>query len=338
MRDVRSRSLRRNLLLHAPYLLLLAGLVASSGGCGGDEGAGNARRPPSSPAVNSVERERARPPENQPAPDAGALAPQTPEPDVSLSANGVGDPAVFRGWPLILEAGLLHPGAFQPDADQNPMLLAAESGPWTNALEIVITDEDGQRHAWPFQLTETPVEETFRLDARTPAVLVWWLPPEQSARISPGSYELLTVLNTWDSGAENGWQGTVRSMPILVHISDEPPALDAEQVSEKHQLFAAYYFVRGDGEQAVQQIDELLNQQPRNTAAWELKGDLLAKNDKVEEALAAYGAAIDAFLKQYGTKVEPPAELLIKQNALLNDLFEHPPAPEAAAQDTNGGC
>jgi hypothetical protein len=245
-------------------------------------------------------------------------------PKVWIAANGSSAGEIVRGWPLLLEAGIFHPAAFQPGAPKKPLLLAAKEGPWSNALRVEIKDARDEPQSWPLHLTDSP-PAVLSLEARTTGELTWWLSPEETAKLPEGGYELVAVLDTTHATAPDGWRGRTVSVPLAIRVRKEPSPLPPQQEAEKYQLLAAYHLLRGDAKQALALADELLKKQPDNLGGLQLKGDLLARDGKTEEALAAYDRALEVFLKKYGTKEGPPRDLLKKRNELLNKLPKKQP-------------
>jgi len=140
----------------------------------------------------------------------------------------------------------------------------------------------------------------------------------------------VAVLDTLRAPAADAWKGTAASEPVLVHVAAEPPALDAEAESQKYRLLAACFLLRGDVAQAAAAVDALLVKQPGNLSALELKGDIFSRQGNPQEALRAYGQAVDAYMKAYGTAAEPPEALLAKQHEILEHMLTAEPGAAAA--------
>jgi len=271
-----------------------------------------------------------------PTPTPATAYDNRPRPLLSISLNGTREAQVFRGWPLILEAGLFYPTDVPGKAEKKPFLIVAKDGPWSNAVHIEIRKKPGEGVTWPFHLADTP-SSTFSLHAQAEGDLIWWLSPEDSAQLSEGNFEVVAVLDTTDSTVPGGWKGATTSVPVSVRLSNEPEPLTAEQESEKYQLSASYYLVRGDSKQAMAQMEALLQKQPDNVGGLEFKGDALAEGGKAAEALACYRRALDAFLRKYHTIEEPPRELWMKQHRLLDKLLHDTAEPAERGGTAAGG-
>ncbi len=253
-------------------------------------------------------------------------------PLVSMSLNGTRYAEVFRGWPLIVEAGLFYPSDIPAEAEKKPIVIATKDGVWSNAVRIDVHKTPAQGQSWPLHLAPTP-SPTLSLDPQAEGDLVWWISPDDSAQLSEGDYELVAVLDTTGSAASGAWKGTTRSVPVSVRLRNEPQPLSEEQESEKYHLLESYYFLRGDSKQATATMEELLQRQPDNLGALEFKGDALAEEGKTTEALAYYRRALSALLKKYPT-TEPPRELLVKQHRLLDTLLHAGKGEQSGKTDT----
>jgi hypothetical protein len=212
-----------------------------------------------------------------------------------------------------------------------PVVLAAKSGSWSNAIRLVAKKSSGEEEAWPFHLALVP-PETLSLDAEYSGELAWWLAPEDSSKLAEGVYELAALLDTTNSAAQNGWKGKTQGRPVSIRISREPSPLSPAVESKKLHLFASYFLLRNDSKQSLAKIDELLQKQPNDIAGLEFQGDMLAAEGKAKGALDFYGRAIDAYFKKYSTKGEPPQMLFKKQGEQLHKLSnQHTPANLDAA-------
>jgi hypothetical protein len=245
-------------------------------------------------------------------------------PHLSISVNGGGEVEIFRGWPLLVHAEILHPAVFGANVPEAPLLIAVKQAPWSNALRIEALSNTGDVQTWPFHLAETPTS-TLALDPRNDARLDWWISPEESNRLSPGSYEVIAYLDTRQITTTGTWRGSVSSVPATVQVAPEPVALSPEQLSLKYRLLAHYSLLRGDQAVAQSHVETLLSMQPDDFAGLELKGDLLILAGKTQEALLAYEQALSLYIQEYPDAEEPPETLLLKKSDALDKLLAEQP-------------
>ena len=129
-----------------------------------------------------------------PIPSGNSVQPESASaPDLTLAVNGVGEAEVFQGWPIMVEVSLLHPDAMKQKPVGLPVVLAAKSGPWSNAIRLVAKKTSGVEKAWPFHLALV-APETLSLDAENLGELAWWLAPEDTSKLAEGVYELVPCL------------------------------------------------------------------------------------------------------------------------------------------------
>jgi hypothetical protein len=291
---------------------------------------GLALKPGQRPEVASDERTRtppaAAPPASQTNPTPRSGPPlqfaqvRRREPVLTLTANGSGAVRVIQGWPLLVQAQLLHPDALGR-APINAMILAANEGPWTNALRLDVMDVKRQKGSWPWHLA-TAANPRIGLDDKTAALVGWWLEPAETAALAPGDYELCAVLETSAVKAADVWKGSARSRPVRIKLAAEPKVLEPEQEEEKALLLAQLARMHNDLKQALAHVDALLTKQPKSLAAMEFKGDLLAELGETRAALREYDGALARFATLRVRGLEPPRRLLDKQQSVLIKLLK----------------
>ena len=308
--------LRSRLASARPGLLLV--LLACGTGCGGKpqvaQVADHGPTPPP-PALSAPAPGGDAPPATPPPREDTA-----PVPVFSLSADGGASIDLYQGWPLLVQAQLLHPRAFDPAPDVTPLRLAAPDGPWTNAVRLEVRSGRGEAAPWPFHLGTEP-KQPLALDARTAGEVVWWLTPEETARLPEGDYQATGVLDATGGNAPDSWKGAVRSNTVAIHVRKEPAPPSASQEEDKYLRLADLDMFRGEARQALARLDELLAKQPASIGGLALKADVLAASDRVPEALALYQKAIAAFYKQYPHSPEGPQALLQKYHDLFNQAL-----------------
>jgi hypothetical protein len=214
--------------------------------------------------------------------------------------------------------------------------LAAENGPWSNALRIEIRNAQGVVQDWPLRLVKA-VEGDLSLGPRDRAQLFWQVDAAQTTALPEGEFDVTATLDTTKSAKKEGWTGRVASSPTSFRVRQEPSPLPPAIVSQKQMLFAWTAALEGRPKDAAAAVDALLLLQPRNIGALSFKGDLLAQAGDDREALDCYEKALDVFHERNPDAPEPPMFLLSKHHALLEKALRAATGPDSRAnapQDT----
>jgi hypothetical protein len=253
---------------------------------------------------------------------AAAPAPAAPTtvPVVGLSANGATQTALYRGWPLFLDVALLHPEAFTSAADANALVIVAQGASWAGALTLDVKDAAGSAASWPIVISP-PAPGDLRLDARTEGDLLAWLAPASTTALAPGDYVVVARLDTRGATAVGAFRGLVESVPVAVHVSDEPVPLPALLEIRKLELLAQYQARAGDLVAARGFADELALRHPESPRGFALLGDLDAQDGHTAQASDRFSDAIAAFLAANPDAEEPPTELLARRRELRSQLL-----------------
>lgn len=242
-------------------------------------------------------------------------------PAVSLSVNGARDAEVLQGWPLIVEVGVTHPNFMRDDVIADPIVLGGASKSWTEGVKVNVVDADGKSQAWPLKLVE-PKDKEVTLDATSFGSAYWTLGVEETAKLKDGAY-IVTAILDGDELQKVG-TGEIESIPAVVTVKKAPATLTDEQQAELAQNNASQAFVEGDSAGALDIIDGLLEKSPRDIAAMEFKGDILAGDGKYKEAMEAYGTALKVFYEDNPESPEPPSTLAEKQHDMMDKLLATP--------------
>jgi hypothetical protein len=193
------------------------------------------------------------------------------------------------------------------------MIITVPVGVWSEAIDLEIRDAHRQAQTWPLHLANYPTS-TLALDTQTVGALYWWFAPEDTALLVAGTYTLIAVLDSHNPSPAGEWQGTTASVPVSMQLEPEPQPLPAEAASLKARLWASYESLRGHPDAALAVLDALLARQAQDSAALELKGDLLAEARRPAEAVQAYNAALAALYAAATEGGELPEELLEKRH------------------------
>lgn len=235
---------------------------------------------------------------------------------MTASLNSSAEANVFRGWPMLLEVGLLHPDA--PAAGTAPILISAGQGPWSGAIKVEVRDQQEALMNWPFQFA-APTNSVLQLTSDSAAKLYYWIAPQDTAQLAPGDYQLDASLNTTGATAPGVWKGEAAATPVTIALGDEPATLTEDQFEEKQKLFANYYLLQQNLSEAQSQIDQLLAQYPENIGGWSLRAGMLADRQP-KAALDACNRALQIIQAKFPTAKEPPEALLGLRSALQQQL------------------
>ena len=229
-----------------------------------------------------------------------------PAPELTLSANNLFAPTVSQGWPIVLELQVNHPDQFLPNANVDPVMLSTSTASWTDAVQITVQDASGTAHSWPFVLVPLPAgtQSSATLSSGVVARLFWTLSPSNSQSLPPGIYQVAATLDTTTTALAGSFNGRVQTS-ASVTIAPEPSPLPAAVEEDKFTILAAYDLLRGNDSQALADANTLLTNQPNNSDAMLLQGDLLMAQGQVQPAIAAYEQANSVFAASFPNSIEP---------------------------------
>lgn len=243
-----------------------------------------------------------------------------PVPVIGLSANGATTTELHAGWPLLLDVVLLHPHAFEPAADADPIVIGAEPTTWSQAVRLEVQSATGDVISWPIERAEAETAD-LRLDAAGQGDLLAWISPENTAALAAGDYVLTARLDTRAATAAGVFVGVAESVPVSVHVRTEPDSLTGIDEVRMLERFARYHALVGDEASARGAAEELALLHPESPRGFALLGDLDVGAGATAQALAHFEAAVDAFHAANPDAEEPPTELLARRRGLRSDLL-----------------
>lgn len=242
-----------------------------------------------------------------------------PTPELGLDVNAQTDAVVARGWPLLIRAAVIS-------ADGQQLKVGLNSGSWTQALHLTVTDANGAAQNWPMQLWAQA--STLSLSGFTNAEAIWTVAPADTSAIPAGLYSLSVTLDTAAGASAGSWSGSASSNGATVQLQTEPATLAAEDEASKYLAFAASARVRGDTQGAQGALDTLINHQPDSLEAYSEKSDLLAASGDLSGALTLASDVLKKFLARNPNPPEPTTVLSLREMDL---------ADRVAAQQAAGG-
>jgi len=328
------RQLRSTIQANRASLIVL---IAALSGCGeaaventdSTSGGSSALEEPQPPAgelnrpISAVTaKAKTETPEPPPARDLREESAVASEFDVVAALNG-GSSELFRGVPVIAEVALFVRSSTATGQNEEPRTtLSAKAGDWSSVVRWEVKNAAGERQDWKLHLAPPP-EPILTATRTSPIQFKAWLSPEETRQLAAGAYRVVAVIDAQSS--------PLQSDPVEVQVQDEPRDVSPAQRSRRQEVWAAYWWLRGDHQQALEQIEERLKDAPGDVSMFALKADLLAQTGDIESALEACRQGIDAHLRKHGIKGPPPAALLIKQRELLNAaIAQDNPDPAAA--------
>jgi hypothetical protein len=258
--------------------------------------------------------------------EGGGQAPEPAlEPMLSLAVDEQRVVTIHRGWPVLVTVQV-YSSAFGTDGVAGDLVLTSATGEWSDALRFDVRKGDAAEPAWPI-VPAGPSPGRLTLTSVSGGLLVAWISPEESHLLETGAHSLGATLDTTSS--IEGWMGVAGAPSVEVTVADEPsplpPALDAE----KALTFARWDASRGAFDEALGAVDDLLARQPGLVEALAYRAEILELSGKDSEALAAYEAAMTAFLAENPDPAEWPSELQKSLDALQEKLVIDGPAGEA---------
>jgi hypothetical protein len=256
------------------------------------------------------------PPPSSPQPAAPPVA--EPWLQASLSTSAI-DGTLPRGWPLLVDARLLHPRALEPGAPA--LTLDGPGGAWTAAARVEVTDVSGARVEWPLRPVAS-LEGSLTLEPDEEAVLGWTLAPGDSSALTAGTYALSLVVESGGRRAESAPARLVVTAPLAT-----PTPAQREELAI---LTASLAALQGDVDAAVEASATLAGPDA-SARALGVRADLLLLAGKPREAARAYDEAIAAFHRASPAAREPPRWLLrglAEARAAMPPPEEPPPEGE----------
>jgi hypothetical protein len=221
-----------------------------------------------------------------------STAPSTTQPFVSVSVNGRSVVGVQRGWPVIVEG------------------VATGS----DEMRLNVVDAQAKPLEWPLTRTADAPPEAggFR-------TVYWLMDGEKSAGLSEGTFNVSVQLRRGDDVI-------AESAPAEVKVVAAPAAAGDDVPDELRMLHVQLNALTDHKADAEREVGEWVQQHPRSVQAQTARGDIAFAAGRLEEAKQAYDQAMTAILQPSTATtrriVEPPAELVARQNAVLRAMVQ----------------
>jgi hypothetical protein len=207
-------------------------------------------------------------------------------PELVLSTNVLEGGSLYRGWPLLVRLSVRHSRLFAAKgAPVHPYKILAQEGPWTNALTLTVSDQNGEQVVWSVQLLMQG-EDQLTIDRVTSGEVAWLVPPEISSELKPGLYSIAVSIDTRKSVRVEGWKGYVISNAVDLSLSEEPEILSEAMATRKSMEFAGCRFAQARYDESLSILDSILMSDMSHIPAAVLKVKVLDAQGKLLEALA----------------------------------------------------
>ncbi len=233
-------------------------------------------------------------------------------PELGLDVNGESEAVVAKGWPLLIRVMVIA-------ADDQPLSIGLNTGAWTQALQLTVTDQNGGVWQWPVQLL-APASPNLLLTGIGTAEAIWLVAPADTSAIPDGLYSLSVTLDTTAGAAGGTWSGSVQSSGATVQLGAEPSNLSPEDEASKYLALAAYARLTGDTAGAKAALDTLIDDQPDILEAYTEKADLLAAGGDYTGALALSQQALDRFNTNNPNPADAPVVLRLRVMSMADKL------------------
>jgi len=194
---------------------------------------------------------------------------------------------------------------------------------WSKFIRFEIrTGRGAEPLAWPLLSLGGEADQPAALDGTTNPEVQWGLSPEAAARVSPGVYRIVAVLEVAAGDAAN-WRGRVESAPVVLTIEARPASFQGPGAAESDMAEARYWAHTRNWDKSLAAAESALRNDPKSIEGHALLGDALAARPGAKGALTAYGTAINLYKQKYqGPKYEDPDYLYARVAQIMR---ENPP-------------
>ena len=236
--------------------------------------------------------------------------------DVLMLSPSVRDGArLYAGWPLIIDLAVWRPLPDETSQVTSPVTIKAKGASWGSALVVTVKDSSGTAVKWPLHL-EKVEEASVTVGQQDMADASWWLAPEETKSLPEGQYSISVA---FDPRLLVGDPPPSRSDNYYLTVAKEPAQLDKDLQEEKDLAFASFHLVRGETAAAGALTGKVLAANPESIGGHRLNGRLLFMSGKTNEALTAYGEALDIYYRKY-PEACPPWPMLAERDAVLGQI------------------
>jgi tetratricopeptide (TPR) repeat protein len=164
--------------------------------------------------------------------------------------------------------------------------------------------------SWQLELLNTPEKRKIILGKDT-VFLQFYLPPQESRKITPGNYQIRVRLKPHLARElEKGLNSPLSQIVVI----DEKEATD-EIKKDSFYLAGIYYLKKNDPTRAREAAKKMINLDSTSINGYLLLGEAMEKQGQIKEAYDIYMKATQIFSEKYPDK-EPTSELIIRTSRL----------------------
>lgn len=273
-----------------------------------------------------------------------------PEPHISLQIDAVGELETVQGTPLVFSVGLSNPRAANAAstnrvreanltliegrlrsgelsaASAEPLLALARRRQGVRAVQLGGADLGWhtflrfERQApgaeagplpWTLNVVAEPAAQAVTLDADSTLAIDYALSPQASARVAPGQYSIVAVLDVPDTAplARGQWRGRVTSGVVKLTITPRSAQLSATNQKTADMQSAEFFATTGDWRQALAFAERVVAADPSAIPAHIIIAQAKEGLGDAAGALTAYGEARRLFEEQRPDSYEAPRYL-----------------------------
>jgi hypothetical protein len=226
---------------------------------------------------------------------------------------------------MLVDVTVSHPAAYQAKREGLPVspirLVPPATGGWDKLIQLKFYSPSRTELTLPLHQVSQP-DGPLVLDADTDAyTLHWYLGPEETQELSPGTYVGFARLQSTDEVQNGAWTGVSDSLPVTAEVLNEPVSLDEDMIEEKALTFAQYHLYRSDRGAALASLDAQLARQPQSVGALAFKAEMMEDAGELLQAYKLYNAALEAHFTKRPNAQHPPFGLMERRAALSKKLF-----------------
>ena len=251
---------------------------------------------------------------------AGLALAQVPMPNLQISMNGSRATELMRGSPVLIDAYLMNSMRQDRSTGVPPLHINPSDAGWADKTRFRVTRDGVESETCSFTLM-TPQEREVTLEPGAFVAGVWLIPADQTIVLPAGQYEIVAELEIRES---SGWNGTIRSVPVAVTVTDEPEQFTPAQQIARGLLVARAEGLAGRVKDVSEGLVQLAAAHPDSVRVLRALAEAL---DAAGMPIPAYNVALKALEKyydQYPAGREVPASLLALRNRLWAAITDQP--------------
>lgn len=204
-------------------------------------------------------------------------------------------------------------------AGSSPAIRVGDKGPVSRLVRFVVRDASGKESALaarPLKVSlgfETPLQ----LSPRSPAYLYFGVEPGTLEALPEGDYTLTAVFDT--RSERSGWKGGVVSEASAFKLTRGDAKIRSKMKDPQAYEDARLHLLDENWTEVLRLADALIAGDVKSPEGWSLKGDAFAGQGRRDEALAAFGKALDYGRERLPKKSEEPVYIVRRIQRLQDE-------------------